>query len=301
MLERSVLMEEISLLERAAFHQTKCQLDLCEIQIYTEQRGDSVWVHRRLVELKPTSKLLISCAAANPNRISVYHQVLAEQTETGAILLNDSIITKVQLANESFANMNLRAIAKREVLLGNFIVYGSRIQCLQKAQFQLNNHLLNCEPLESFSLPDEYTVEYKGKKMEHHITTHQGQLLNDWLETYQTPLSNENFEVDVDTRAEFHPVVEAIFLDSVGEFSIAKISIFSAGTCLLLFLSFVVCFCCCRGCRECIFLVCSKSCTALYHIFTNKACRLRRDNDKLRRNNRQKRKKFWALMRTIIH
>ena len=155
--------------------------------------------------------------------------------------------------------------------------------------------------MESFSLPDEYTVEYKGKKMEHHITTHQGQLLNDWLETYQTPLSNENFEVDVDTRAEFHPVVEAIFLDSVGEFSIAKISIFSAGTCLLLFLSFVVCFCCCRGCRECIFLVCSKSCTALYHIFTNKACRLRRDNDKLRRNNRQKRKKFWALMRTIIH
>ena len=37
-------------------------------------------------------------------------------------------------------------------------------------------------------------------------------------------------------------------------------------------------------------MVCSKSCTALYHVFTTKACRLRRDNDKLRRNNRQKRK-----------
>ena len=30
--------------------------------------------------------------------------------------------------------------------------------------------------------------------------------------------------------------------------------------------------------------------SALYHVFTTKACRLRRDNDKLRRNNRQKRK-----------
>ena len=177
-------MDELGLLERAAFHRTRCQLDLCELQIYSEQRGNSVWVHRKLVELKPTSKLFISCAAAYPNRISVYHQVLADQSETGAILLNNSIITKAQLANESFANMNLRAIAKREVLLSNFIVYGSRIQCLQKAQFKLNNHLLNCETLESVTLPDGYTVEYKGQKMEHHITTRQGQLLNDWLETY---------------------------------------------------------------------------------------------------------------------
>ena len=216
---------------------------------------------------------------------------MADQSETGAILLNNSIITKAQLANESFANMNLRAIAKREVLLSNFIVYGSRIQCLQKAQFKLNNHLLNCETLESFSLPDGYTVEYKGQKMEHHITTRQGQLLNNqWLENYQTPVADEDFEIDVDTRTEFHPVVEAIFLDAVGEFSVAKISILSGGTILLLFLSFVVCFCCCRGCRECVYLVCSKSCSALYHVFTTKACRLRRDNDRLRRNNRQKRK-----------
>ena len=206
-------------------------------------------------------------------------------------MLNNSIITKAQLANESFANMNLRAIAKREVLLGNFIVYGDRIQCLQKAQFMLNSHLLKCETLESFSLPEGYTVEYGGQKMEHHVTTRQGQLLNiQWLEDYQTPLNEEEFEIDVDTRAEYHPVVEAIFLDSVGEFSIAKISIFSGGTCLLIFLSFILCFCCCRGCRDCVILVCSKSCTALYNLFTTKACRLKRDNDRLRKDNRQKRK-----------
>ena len=132
MLERSVLLDEISLLERASFHQTECRLGLCELQIYTELRGDSVWVHRRLVELKPTSKFLISCAAASPTRISTYHNVLAVQTEAGAILLNDSIVTRAQLSNQSFANVELRAISKKEVLLSNFIVYGKKYNACRR-------------------------------------------------------------------------------------------------------------------------------------------------------------------------
>ena len=155
----------------------------------------------------------------------------------------------------------------------------------------MNNHLLKCEALESFTLPDGYIVEYKEQKMEQHITSRQGQLLNkQWLENYQTPVADEDFEISIDTMTEVHPVVEAIFLDAVGEFSVAKISILSGGTILLFFLSCLACFCCCRGCRECVYLVCSKSCSALYQVFTTKSCRLRRDNDRLRRDNRQKRK-----------
>ena len=37
-------------------------------------------------------------------------------------------------------------------------------------------------------------------------------------------------------------------------------------------------------------MVCSKSISAMYHAFTTKFCRLRRFNEKLRRDNRQKRK-----------
>ena len=37
-------------------------------------------------------------------------------------------------------------------------------------------------------------------------------------------------------------------------------------------------------------MVCSKSISAIYHAFTTKSCRLRRANEKLRRDNRQKRK-----------
>ena len=127
MLERSVLLDQISLLERASFHQTECRIGLCELQIHTEQREESVWVHKELVELKPTTKLLISCAAASPTRISKYHNLLAVQTETGTILLNDSIVTEAQLANQSFANLELRAISKKEVHLSNFILYGKKI------------------------------------------------------------------------------------------------------------------------------------------------------------------------------
>ena len=291
MLKQSMLMDELDLLDRAVFHRTRCQLDKCELQIFSERQGSSVWVHRKLVELKPTSKLFISCKAASSNRISVYHQILADQSETGAVLLNNSIIQKAQLANESFANRNLRAISKREVLLGNFIIYGDKIQCLKKAEFMLNSHLLKCEILESYSLPVEYTIEYEGQKIRHHITTRQGQLLNiKWLKDYDTPLDEEDFEVDIDTKDEYHPVVEAIFLDSVGEFSVARITIFSGGTCLLLFLAFTLCFCCCEGCRNCVISICSKSCAAFYHICTTETCRLKRENEKLRKENKQKRR-----------
>ena len=52
----------------------------------------------------------------------------------------------------------------------------------------------------------------------------------------------------------------------------------------------VICFCCCRSCRECVCITCSKSISAVYNVFTTESCRLRRANNKLRRDNRQKRK-----------
>ena len=222
MLGRSVLVDQISLLERASFHRTDCRLGLCELQIHTELRGESVWVHRKLVELKPTKRMLISCAAASPTRISKWHNVLAVQTEARTILLNDSIVTEAQLSNKSLANAELRAIAKSEVLLNNFIIHGKNIQCLQEAQFKLNTHLLQCKALQSFILPEKYVVEF--------AVSRQGQLINrQWLKTYNVPLSNEDFGIDIATIPGAHPLVEAIFLTEAGEFSVAKVSILSGG------------------------------------------------------------------------
>ena len=291
MLERSVLVDQISLLERASFHRTDCRLRLCELEIHTELRGETVWVHRKLVALKPTKRMLISCAAASPTRISKWHNVLAVQTEARTFLLNDSIVSEAQLSNKSLANAELRAISKSEVLLNNFIIHGKNIQCLQEAQFKLNTHLLQCKALQSFILPETYVVEFAGQRMVQHVVSRQGQLINrQWLKTYNVPLSDEDFGIDIATIPGAHPLVEAIFLTEAGEFSVAKVSILSGGSVLLIFLACLICFCCCKGCRECVCITCSKSISAMYNVFTTESCRLRRANKKLRRDNRQKRK-----------
>ena len=100
MLKQSMLMNELDLLDRSVFHRTNCQLDKCEVEIFSERQENSVWIHRKIVELKPTSRLFISCKAASSNQISVFHSILAEQTIDGTVLLNNSLIQKTQLANE---------------------------------------------------------------------------------------------------------------------------------------------------------------------------------------------------------
>ena len=291
MLKRSVLTDQLNLLERASFHQTDCKLKLCELEIHAELKGKTIWVHRKLVTLKPTKRVLITCAAASPTTVSKWHNVIAVQTEARNFLLNDSIVSEAQLSNKSLADAELRAIAKSEVLLDNFIIHGQNIQCLQEVQFKLNTHLLQCKALQSFILPETYEVEFAGKRMVQHVVSRQGQLINrQWLKTYNVPLSNEDFRIDITTIPRAHPIVESIFLTEAGEMSVAKVSILSGSTVLVVFLACLACCCCCKGYRDCVCITCSKSVTAVYTVFTSESCRLRRANKKLRRSNRQKRK-----------
>ena len=86
--------EEIKLLERASFHQTDCKLSICELEIHAELKEEAVWIHKKIVTLKPTKNVMITCAAASPTEISKWHNVIAV-----------------------------------EVLLDNFIIHGQSIQC----------------------------------------------------------------------------------------------------------------------------------------------------------------------------
>ena len=174
MLERSILADQIKLLERASFHQTDCKLRFCELEIHAELKGETVWVHRKLVTLKPTKRVLITCDAASPTRVSKWHNVIAVQTEAKNFLLNDSIVSEAQLSNKTLADAELRPIAKNEVLLNNFIIHGRSIQCLQDVEFKLNTHLLQCKALQSFILPETYEVEVAGKKMVQHVVSPRG-------------------------------------------------------------------------------------------------------------------------------
>ena len=93
--------------------------------------------------------------------------------------------------------------------------------------------------------------------MVQHVVSRQGQLIKrQWLKTYNVPLSNEDFGIDIATIPGAHPLVEAIFLTEAGEFSVAKVSILSGGSVLLIFLACLICVCCCKGCRECVCITC---------------------------------------------
>ena len=153
MLERSILASQIKLLERASFHQTVCRLSFCELEIHAELKEETVWIHKKIVTLEPTKKVMITCAAASPTMISQWHNVIAVQTNAKTFLLNSSIVSKAQLSNKTLANTELRPISKNEVLLKNFIIHGQNIQCLQDVDFLLNAKLLQCKALQSFSLP----------------------------------------------------------------------------------------------------------------------------------------------------
>ena len=106
----------------------------------------------------------------------------------------------------------------------------------------------------------------------------------------KVPLSNEDFKIDITTVPVIHPVVDSILLSEAGELSVAKVSILSGGTLLIFFLGCVACCCCCRGYRECACTSCTKIFTAVYHKCTSEAYRLKKDNDKLRKNNKRKRR-----------
>ena len=291
MLERSILASQLELLERASFHRSICSLNFCELEIHAEQKGDTVLIHKKMVTLEPTSKVVVTCAAASPSEISTWHNSLAIQTTANSFLINNSIVTTEQLSNRTLANMMLRPISENEVLLKNFIIHGNNLQCLQDVDFLLNNKPLQCKALQSFSLPINYEIEVNGRKIVQHVISRQGQLINkNWLKEFEVPLSNDNFKLEISTIPVIHPVVDTILLSEAGELSVAKVSILSGGTLLIFFLGCVACCCCCRGYRECACTACTKIFTAVYHICTSESYRLKRANNKLRKSNKQKRK-----------
>ena len=85
-------------------------------------------------------------------------------------------------------------------------------------------------------------------------------------------------------------MVDSILLSEAGELSVAKISILSGSSVLIIFLGCVACCCCCRDYQDCACIACTKIVTAVYHICTSESYRLKRTNSKLRKSNRQKRK-----------
>ena len=289
---QSLLSEQLRTMERAAFHANECSLHSCEVEIHSENKRDFILIHRKIVNLVPVNKFLISCAAISPYKVSVWHNVLATQTSIDTYLIGSILVTETDSKNKSAANREVRSFLQKAQLLGVFNIFGTSLQCLQAVEFMLNNQRLTCNTLDVFHLPEEYEVVYDNRRLVDHILVRKSQqLANDWIKQYSFPNGLMRFidETD-DVVSAVHPVLDEIFFTETGNISIANVSFLTGGT-LLLTGCCCCCFCaCCPSCRKCVLSTCSAMCNYLYVKFTSEKFRLRRENDGLRKVNEQSRK-----------
>ena len=165
MLKRSVLSDQLELMERAAFHDNVCNLQSCEVEIHSEKKENFILIHRKIFDLVPINKYLISCAAVSQYKVSVWHNILATKTSQDTFLIGSDLVAGTQLKNKSAANMEVRSFLQKELSLGVFNIFGATLQCLQTVKFMLNGQQLTCKTLEVFDLPDEYELEFNNRKL----------------------------------------------------------------------------------------------------------------------------------------
>ena len=146
--------------------------------------------------------------------------------------------------------------------------------------------------LEVFDLPDEYELEFNNRKLVDHRLIRKGQLLaKEWISEYSFPQGQTRFADDADYEVfAVHPVLDKILFTETGNISVANISILSGGTVLLTAFCCCICCVCCPTCRQCAFNTCSAVTTYIYNKCTSETFRLKTENNKLRKANKQSRK-----------
>ena len=95
----------------------------------------------------------------------------------------------------------------------------------------MNQQELQCNSLEIFPLPDEYTVIYSGKKLVEHKIVRKDQKLG--LQSYKAILPSESLEEDESPVVAIHPAIDDWVMNPSGNISIASISILSGSTLLI--------------------------------------------------------------------
>ena len=84
-------------------------------------------IHRKIIDLMPIKKYLISCAAVSKYKVSVWHNNLATKTSQDTFLIGSNLVAGNQLKNKSAANMEVRPFLEKEILLGAFNIFGATL------------------------------------------------------------------------------------------------------------------------------------------------------------------------------
>ena len=152
-LKHSLIEEQLDLLQRSLFHKNICTFEFCELSITSQIDENKVIVHRKLLNLKPSLEIYVTCAAATEHQVPTLHGKIASVTSQGNLLIDGKIIIPENLQNNTFVNEDLRPLLSNEIVLKVFHTYGRfYIQCLEDIEFQLNSQTVHCKTLQSFKL-----------------------------------------------------------------------------------------------------------------------------------------------------
>ena len=286
LLTESKLLQNLRLLERALFSVNECTISICELTISAELLGTKVMVHREVLELRPVKKFLVSCRALSITLVPKLHNQLAEKTQSGNYLIGTKIYTEELLSNATVVNSAVRLLTTSERLLGSFHHFKASgvnvIQCLEQLTFTLNNKDLECTELQTFQLPEKFTLHANGEELRSQklVETRQRVAVS-WLRDFE--FSNiDTLQLEPEPSLTIlHPSLEKFFYTEAGELKIEHASLLGVG---MGFLLITIIGCCCwkvHCFREFAFAQIRKAYTTLYKLCTTSEYRLKQKRNKL--------------------
>ena len=247
LLIESKLDENLNLIERPLFGSNHCNLELCEAAISHELLGTKIKVHREIVNLRPIQLYLISCMAKDAKLVPRIHNSLAESTISGSYLIDSQLYTKESLENATFVNSHLHPLPDADKLLTIFHHFANHsslfIQCLKTASFTLNEKLVQCENLESFSLPEDFEIIYNGKSLKSQkLVEEKHKVKVAWLNDYVFSNIDQKPLPSIPPLTILHPKLERFFFSAAGEVNITHVSYMGSIVFILVITVFI---CCC--------------------------------------------------------
>ena len=286
LLTESKLLDNLKLLERALFSGNECSLAVCEVTISAEGLGTKVLVHREVLELRPIKKFLVTCQAPSITLVPRIHNKLAEKTESGNFLIQTKLYTEENLRNATLVNDKVRVLASSEKLMGKFHHFSESgmnvIQCLGDMTFSLNGKKLQCLALQTFRLPEKFTLMANGETLRSQKLVESRQRVEvDWLQDFEfSNIDSLPMEPEPSLTV-LHPELEKFFYTPAGELNTGHVSYVGIGTGLVL-LSFFGC-CCWKveSFRTFMFAKVRTVYEFLYKVFTTSEFRLKRERNKL--------------------
>ena len=252
LVHESLVHEQLEMIQRSILRQPLCSLTYCESTIFSTVEQDTILVHAVIVNLLPDKAFLIQCEAISSTHISWLHNEIAVPAGPNSLVVSDMLIRKSDLSNNTLVNGNARRIKNHEILLDNFLLVGGSLQCLNTVQaFHVNKKLITCKAMEVLLLPIQFDLQM-GEERFTHISLKARKLDNvGFINDLQTK-GIDKYLVDREYQelAIYHPILDTLFLNEVGEISNGKIS--AMATSFMIIISIIICMICwkCPGLRE---------------------------------------------------